>query len=71
MATDAAVRPCVRVMGVVYTCAVHGHHLAGSWERVARVPRSSIFLLVHYCLHPLYHMFVADPCMKRAVTAGG
>ena len=50
MATDAAVRPCVRVMGVLHsTCALRGHHLAGSWERVARVPRSPIFLLVHYC----------------------
>ena len=37
MATDAAVRPCVRVMGVVYTCALRGHHLAGSWRAGERV----------------------------------
>ena len=39
MATDAAMQPCVCVMGVVYMCALCEHHLAGSWERVARVLR--------------------------------
>ena len=49
MATRAKVRPCVRAVGVIYTCVVRDDHLAGLWERVARVQRSSIFLLVHYC----------------------
>ena len=44
MAAGAAVRPWVRVMGVLCTCAVRGHHLAGSLECVARVPISSMFL---------------------------
>ena len=50
MAACAKVRPCVCAVGMLYTCAVRDDHPAGLWERVARVPRSSIFLLVHYCL---------------------
>ena len=47
MATGGTVWPCVRAVGVLCMCAMRGDHLVGLWERVARVPRSSIFLLVH------------------------
>ena len=49
MAAGVTMWPCVRAMGVLYTYAMRSHHLIGLWECVARVPRSSIFLLVHYC----------------------
>ena len=52
VAIGATARPRVCAIGVLGTCAVRGDHLAGLRERVARVPRSSIFLLVHYFDHP-------------------
>ena len=43
MATGAAVRPCVRAVGVLYAYVVRCHHMARLWECVPRVPRSVDF----------------------------
>jgi len=36
MATGAAVRPCVRAVGVLYAYVVRCHHMARLWECVPR-----------------------------------